>query len=387
MTPGSTGKPHSSSGRELVVIRAGSSWDGTRLADRHVASRLAERCNVIYVDPPLSFRSAKNDARLASAAAEPEFRQAGTSLWRLTPRVPPRRRYPVVRDISDRLVARAARKAVAQLGRGTPRAVLSVSDDMLGVLPGRQVHWARDDYAAGSSLMNVPESLLERREKRIRERSDSAIAVTDALVAKWEGFGIPTTLVPNGVDAAAFGSAGPRPADVPDPGDGPLVGFCGTISARIDLGLVEAVADSGLTIMLLGAPQHTLPRAEFDRLLSRPGVHWMGNRVYEEVPAYIAAMDVGLVPYTDTAFNRASFPLKTLEYLACGVPVVASELPAIRQLDTDLVQVGDAGDFADLVADQGRLRHEPDLVRRRKEFAARHSWDERTDRIAEALGI
>jgi hypothetical protein len=38
-------------------------------------------------------------------------------------------------------------------------------------------------------------------------------------------------------------------------------------------------------------------------------------------------MDVGLTPYADTPFNQASFPLKTLEYLSAGLPVVSTDLP------------------------------------------------------------
>ena len=40
------------------------------------------------------------------------------------------------------------------------------------------------------------------------------------------------------------------------------------------------------------------------------------------MPSYMAALKVGLTPYGDNEFNRASFPLKTLEYLSAGIAVV-----------------------------------------------------------------
>ena len=58
-------------------------------------------------------------------------------------------------------------------------------------------------------------------------------------------------------------------------------------------------------------------------------------------------MDVGLLPYDFSPFNVGSFPLKTLEYLAAGLPVVATSLPAIRWLDSPHIITADtASEFA-----------------------------------------
>lgn len=373
-----------SSDRPLVVIGAGSFWDGTRLADRHVTETMARRADVLYVDPPMSFRSSRNDPRLAESARQPSLRPIAEGIWRLTPRVPPRNRYRMVAQVASALVARALRGAVRTLGRD-PLAVLSVAENVLGVVPGRQVFWARDDFAAGGALMNISTRELERRERAAATKADLAIAVTPSLVAKWEALGVPAVLVPNGVDAALFSEPRPRPLDLPP--NGPLVGFCGTLSARIDLDLLHRVVDAGTPLVLLGWPQRTMPKDEVDRLLQRQGVHWLGNKTYEEVPAYLQALDVGLIPYTDSAFNRASFPLKMLEYLAAGLPVVSSDLPAVRYLDTDLVVIEDRDGFAPAVRAAIGARHDPALVQRRMDFAAGHSWQSRVDLICEAIGL
>ncbi len=81
---------------------------------------------------------------------------------------------------------------------------------------------------------------------------------------------------------------------------------------------------------------------EPDRFLS---TRWIaqrdvsGREQFEDLPGYLAAMDVGLVPYGATEFNRWSFPMKTLEYLAAGLPVVSTSLPAVRWLDTALISL------------------------------------------------
>ena len=97
-------------------------------------------------------------------------------------------------------------------------------------------------------------------------------------------------------------------------------------------------------------------------------------------------MDVGLVPYRDSPFNRGSFPLKTLEYLAAGRGVVATDLPAIRWLNTDLISVAVApAAFADLVADLAAEPRTPALLARRRAFAVEHSWAQRAADISAAI--
>jgi teichuronic acid biosynthesis glycosyltransferase TuaH len=86
-------------------------------------------------------------------------------------------------------------------------------------------------------------------------------------------------------------------------------------------------------------------------------------------------MQVGLVPYTLSEFNRASFPLKTLEYLAAGLPVVSTNLPATRWLDTPLATIAD--DHATFVAAVRAAATIPSSADERQRFAAAHSWESR----------
>jgi glycosyltransferase involved in cell wall biosynthesis len=87
---------------------------------------------------------------------------------------------------------------------------------------------------------------------------------------------------------------------------------------------------------------------------------------------------VGIVPYRDSAFNRGSFPIKTLEYLAAGRGVVATDLPSIRWLMTDLVAVASGPRaFADAVDRSLEQVRSPAIIARRRGFVSRHGWAER----------
>ena len=162
--------------------------------------------------------------------------------------------------------------------------------------------------------------------------------------------------------------------------DAPVVGFVGRINERIDLRLLEAVVNRGRSLLLVGPKTPSFQSARLDALLERANVSWVGPVPFERLPAYFGAIDVGITPYADTAFNRGSFPLKTLEYLAAGREVVSTDLPATRWLETDLVtRASEPDEFADAVDRALLTSRTPESVATRRAFADAHSWTRRAD--------
>jgi teichuronic acid biosynthesis glycosyltransferase TuaH len=141
--------------------------------------------------------------------------------------------------------------------------------------------------------------------------------------------------------------------------------------------------------LLVGPRHHRLPAARLEPLVARPNVQWVGAQPFEALPSYLERIDVGLVPYTDTPFNRASFPLKCLEYLAAGRAVVATDLPAIRWLDTPLVSIADRAPdaFAEAVFRAASAPDDARLVAKRQAFARANGWNVRAEAFADALGM
>jgi glycosyltransferase involved in cell wall biosynthesis len=123
-----------------------------------------------------------------------------------------------------------------------------------------------------------------------------------------------------------------------------------------------------------------------DRLLIAPRVP------HHRVAEYLRAADVGLLLYPPTRYlSEFSSPLKLVEYLACGLPIVATDLPALRELVAD----GETGIFVpydDVVAIAGRLvdiLHDDLALQRLSAGAAasgeRYSYAQRARRIEAAI--
>jgi teichuronic acid biosynthesis glycosyltransferase TuaH len=216
--------------------------------------------------------------------------------------------------------------------------------------------------------------------------ADLIVAANPLVADFWRSQHGNVTLLPYGVDVVAYREVDRAPLP-PDVGlAAPIAGFVGHINERIDLRLLEAIAALGRSLLLVGPRDPGFEPDRFDTLLRRRNVRWVGAKAFRDLPGYLRLIDVGLVPYGDSAFNRGSFPLKTLEYLAAGRAVVATDLPAVRWLATDLVTVATSPrEFAGQVDQLLGQARTPTTVARRKEFARRHSWSSFAAKFYEAI--
>jgi teichuronic acid biosynthesis glycosyltransferase TuaH len=373
---------------ELVIVVAGTSWDGIWMPERHVALQLAERVPVLWIDPAISRLTPRRDPVAGRALAEPGLRTVAPNVLRLSPVTVPGVTRPGLRQLAVRQSRAAARRAIGELGARVRATIVAGLDDMLDVVPaGARVFYGTDDLVAGAALTGAGSRYLVAAERRQLAKADTVIAISPVLAAKWSARHPDVRLVPNGCDAAHFAADDlPRPADVTLAG--PVAGFAGHLSERIDLAMLDAVAATGISLLLVGPRQPTFAMARLDALLARPNVQWVGPKPFAELPAYLACMDVGLTPYARSDFNLASFPLKTLEYLAAGRPVVASDLPAHHWLDTGHVTIaGTPEAFAARAVALAAARSGPAEVAARRAVAAGHTWAARAAEIAAVLGL
>lgn len=131
---------------------------------------------------------------------------------------------------------------------------------------------------------------------------------------------------PSSVDATHFAQARRISVDPPDQADipRPRLGFFGVIDERMDLALLEGVARArpDWHIVMLGPVVKIDPAS----LPTRPNIHYLGTKRYEDLPQYVAGWDVALLPFARNESTRYISPTKTPEYLAAGKPVVSTSI-------------------------------------------------------------
>jgi len=395
--------------RHLVWI-APVSWDGIPGTDRAMATELTRYARVLWVDPPVS---AMTPARLRGEIGGgilPSLSAARDGITRLTPVALPGLSRPGVRATTAPLLRAQISWALRRLRIRPTAVVAGCLEDVLGRWDGAvSVLYVTDDHVAGAGLMGLSADRLRAQERQAVARADVVAVVSPQLAEHWSARGADPVLIPNGCYPASGGAA-PAPAftDLPKP----VAGLVGQLTERIDVGLLEAVADAGLSLLLVGPYDPRWEPERFAALIARPNVHHTGRVPAGEIPSYLAAMDVGLTPYASTPFNQASFPLKTLEYLGAGLPVVSTDLPGSRWLRDDLASsdpaaasqlMALAGGKTEFAAAVRRLAAKPGRTASAKRshgpggraaraaaaraFADRHSWPRRAEALAAATGL
>ena len=374
---------------DLVVICAANSYSGIKLADQHLAEQLSKLAPVLYVDPPVSLLTPLKNRQAASLIGESRLSLQAPGLARLTPVVEPFPTRRALTAVTAAIVRLYLGRAVAQLGSNRVRAVITgwPHCPVFGTCREEvSVYWAQDDFVGGAALLGFNAGHLESVERRIATAADFLVAANPLVAETWKGQGCDVALIPYGADVDSYRDVdqAPPPADIDLPD--PIVGFVGHINNRIDISLLEAIAGRGRSLLLIGPKDPAFEPQRFADLTQRVNVRWVGPKPFEALPGYLHSIDVGIVPYGDGAFNKGSFPLKTLEYLSAGRAVVSTDLPATRWLATDLVAVAsEPKSFADEVDRMLGVAREPGLMARRKQFAAAHSWSTRASAFLEAI--
>jgi teichuronic acid biosynthesis glycosyltransferase TuaH len=371
--------------RGMIVVCGGTPWGGARQSDHHLADGLSRNHPVLFVDPPTAIWARSPQPEVLESLRRPRLRLIRPGLARLTPVVPPGPGRPLLGRVADALLRRHLRRAATALGGDVSAVIACHARHVFGACgEARRIYYHLDDLVAGADLIGQSAGALRKSVYAQVGAADAVVVVSEELRARLRGSGAAITLIPNGVgDHLLQEPVRAAPDDVrlcP-----PIAGFVGHLSNRIDPELMRRVAEDGTSLLLVGARQSTIDSAGLDSVLRMPNVQWVGPKPYEELTAYLDVMDVGLVPYGDSAFNRASFPLKTLEYLARGKPVVATDLPAIKWLDTPLISVASSPTaFAAAVSEQLR-QPDPSLVQARRDLAAQHTWGRRIAAVEELV--
>ncbi|MBY3098502.1 UDP-galactopyranose mutase [Rhizobium laguerreae] len=131
---------------------------------------------------------------------------------------------------------------------------------------------------------------------------------------------------PSGVDTHHFHAARcslPVPADQADIPQ-PRLGYYGVIDERLDLDLVSSVASArpDLSFVFLGPIVKISP----DNLPRCANIHYLGQKAYADLPAYLSSWQAALMPFALNEATRFISPTKTPEYLAAGRPVVGTQI-------------------------------------------------------------
>ncbi len=377
------------------VIAFANDWSTDPTSKHHLMRLLALRTPVLWIETTGMRRPTVTSAadwrrvlaklkRMGGA-----LRPGAPGLAVLSPPALPFPTSAVARRLNAWLYRRAVRKAMRQLGWTEPPVLWIYTPTAARYLDrltarGMVYHcvdrwWAFDDY--DGQEMRACHEILCRRADHVFVSSLELQSDCDQLTTA-------VSYVPHGVDwdhfRQALAPAATRPVDLPDTGR-PVIGFIGLIDTWIDLELLADVARANpdADLVLIGAS-----RVPLEVLGGLPNVRILGRKPFKELPGYLEAFTVSLVPFLVNELTRAVNPIKLREYLSAGVPVVATALPELLPFRGEMgVDVVDSR--AEFVAAVTRQLASPMTAPERTELSQQmrgESWEGRLESMLEQLG-
>src|SRR4051794_4055934 len=316
-----------------LVVFSHLRWDFVWQRPQHLMTRLASHRRVLFIEEPLHSESEPHSWEIRKAdgvvVCRPRSPVGGHGFHD--------EQLPILRPLLQGLFREYGVERPV-LWFYTPMA-LPLAD---GIDASAIVYDCMDELTA---FKNPPPQLRER-EAELMRRADVVFTGGPSLYAARKDRHPNVHCFNSSVDAAHFGKARealPEPADqaaVPRP----RLGFFGVIDERFDAPLLDALAAArpDWRFVMVGPvvkiDPATLPR--------RPNIHYLGQRQYQELPAFLAGWDVCLLPFARNEATRFISPTKTLEYMAAGKPIVSTPLTDVAEPYGDIVYLADtAEDF------------------------------------------
>lgn len=345
-------------------------WDFVLQRPQHLLGRFARDRDVFFWEEPIVC-----DHPLAYYEIH-TF--AGTSVRSIRPRLPHwwdhAARQAALSGMLDDLIRLACRTAPV-LWYYTP--------SMRGFSAGKPASAVVYDCMDELSGFRFAASDLPRQEEALMAEADVVFTGGQSLYEARRLRHDNIHCFPSSVEAAHFAAARGRlavPADqaaIHAASGGPILGYYGVIDERLDLDLIGQLAAlrPDYSFVFLGP----LAKIEPQDLPRRPNLHFLGQKAYADLPAYVSGWQAALMPFALNEATRFISPTKTPEYLAAGRPVVSTPIAdVVRQYGAmpGVFIRGETEGFAAACDAALSLPVAGDWLAEADRFLASTSWDE-----------
>ena len=309
------------------------------------------------------------------------FRKSRDNLYIYSPLLLPFPYSAVARRINRRLITRALRRWMQAADFKRPVVWTFLPTPLVREIiprldPAVSLYYCIDDFASSSRGARR----ITKHEQRMFRDVDLVFVTSEKLRARASKFSRSVHLFPFGVSFKKFEQASEGSQEIPKDLAGlrrPVIGYVGGVHRWIDFEMLAEVARRmpETSFALIGPLQ-----ADAAAIADLPNIHLLGKRAHEDIPMYIKGFDVGIVPYRDSEYTANVYPTKLNEYLAMGIPVVATDLPEVRRFNLEhgnnVVVAQDTDQF--IAALQDTIRPSTDSERHRRiEVARQNSWGTR----------
>jgi len=388
--PGSIDTRHAEDAKIPMVYLGPEPWEGLWRNRHHLMSRFARDRPVVYVEPPLYLKKLRRQVVTGTA---PKGDWCRARMAHVQDNLYVCRTGALCPVSGRKLISRVSwwnwRQAVNLLlaRQGIRNYILWVSRPTwypaIDLLDSRMlIYHVVDEYSAYTTVTEETRRDIVQTEEKILEKADLVIVVSKALLESKSKKTQNACLVANGVDINAYKRLNmcktiPQSlVSIPQP----RIGYSGLVARRLDLELLLELAKKrpSYSIVLLGAVNDLGCESIIKAMRDQANVHFLGMKAADDVPAYIKAFDVCIIPYAKNERAVYADPLKLYEYAAAGKEIICTDFVAARKAGRFCRIAASAEEFINQI-DEVLGRPTPDnIAREARQWAGMNSWGEKT---------
>lgn len=181
---------------------------------------------------------------------------------------------------------------------------------------------------------------------------------------------------PSSVDESHFAKALNGIATAIDIADikAPVVGYYGVIDERIDLHLIDQAAKKlpHVAFVMIGP----LAKIEDADLPKQDNIHYLGMKSYEELPHYLKAFDIAMMPFALNDATKYISPTKTLEYMAAAKPIISTKImDVVRDYSSCVSLVETPDEFCEAITSLLDEKNQFSMEKEYFKILQKTSWD------------
>lgn len=348
-------------------------WDFVFQRPQHLMTRFANSGRVFFVEEPM----------IHSDAPYLETSEPHRNVIRCVPKLP---------ETDDATRSDLVQNLVGNLARD-----FSIIRPIIWFYTPMMFEWAtplRPESALVYDCMDelskfrfAPATLLER-EAQLLAAADAVFTGGQSLYEAKKERHHNVHAFPSSIDVPHFKKGRSEQPDPEDQGSigRPRIGYAGVIDERIDLDLLAKIADErpDWNLVMIGP----VVKIDSESLPRRSNIIYLGMKKYDELPAYFAHWDVGMMPFALNESTEFISPTKTPEYLAAGLPVVSTPIKdVVRPYGKQgLVHIAaNADEFVDSI-DEALRADDNKWLENVDEFLSHTSWDQTFSEMMRILG-
>ncbi len=355
-----------------IVVFSHLRWEFVWQRPQHIIQRLSKNRNILIVEEPIPFH--KRDEGKA------KITQVDTNITVLQPQA----RWENFSDVVTPFVQQYVKE------KGSSQPILWFYSPMFvevsETIPHQLIVFDCMDEL--SAFNGAPQSLIDK-EAQLLEMADVVFTGGKSLFDSKKQKAKKVFCFPSSVDQQHFEKA--LKVFTPVPGDlkqvpHPIIGFYGVIDERMDLALLEKVASTLplLSFVLVGP----IVKIDPETLPKQSNIYYLGQRSYEELPQYLKAFDVAMMPFALNKSTQFISPTKTLEFMAAMKPIVSTPIyDVVRDYQQEVAIADDEKKFAQAI--QNYIHESPrERIQREKlqqQVIKRTSWDKTVHQMEKIL--